>query len=134
MKSTYLPPIIDTFALIVDFVVFGLAKVVWLLYIGLSYFFALFLFYFLLFHTLSAICIRSLYFVTQPVLRSKLTKLVKKNEYAVIFIGAGIIESIGHQAVGVVTNSIYKISLHFFPSLVFLVFALIGFVAIIIMR
>jgi hypothetical protein len=67
------------------------------------------------------------------VLRSKVTKLVKKNEYAIIFVGAGIIESIGHQAVGVLSNSIYKLSLNFFSGLVFLVFAAIGLVAIIIM-
>jgi hypothetical protein len=68
------------------------------------------------------------------VLRSKATKLVKENEYAVVFIGAGIIESIGHQAVGIISNNIYKATLHFFPGLVFIVFALLGLVAIIIMR
>jgi hypothetical protein len=67
------------------------------------------------------------------VLRSKVTKLVAKNEFAIVFIGAGIIESIGHQAVGFVSTNIYKASVHFFPGLVFLVFALIGLVAIVIM-
>jgi hypothetical protein len=38
MDSTYLPPIIGALALAVDLVVFGLAKVVWLLYIGKSLF------------------------------------------------------------------------------------------------
>jgi hypothetical protein len=44
MDSTYLPPIIGAFALSVALVIFGLSKVVWLLYIGLSFFSASFLF------------------------------------------------------------------------------------------
>jgi hypothetical protein len=67
------------------------------------------------------------------VLRSKVTKLVAENEFAIVFIGMGIIESIGHQAVGIVSTNIYKASLHFFPGLVFLVFALICLVPIVIM-
>jgi hypothetical protein len=67
------------------------------------------------------------------VLRSKVTKLVAENEFAIVFIGAGTIESIGHQAMGIVSNNIYKASLHFFPGLVFVVFALICIVAIVIM-
>jgi hypothetical protein len=59
--------------------------------------------------------------------------IAQKNEYAIVFLGVGIIESTGHQAVGVISNTIYKMSLHFFPGLVFLVFALIGLVAITIM-
>jgi hypothetical protein len=38
MDTTYLPPIIGTLALAVDLSIFGLAKVVWLLYAGLSFF------------------------------------------------------------------------------------------------
>jgi hypothetical protein len=86
-----------------------------------------------IFYIFSALCIGSLYFVAQPVLRSKVTKLVRKNEYAVVFIAVGIIESTGHQAVGLLSNTIYKVSLHFFPGLVFLVFALAGLTAIAIM-
>jgi hypothetical protein len=67
------------------------------------------------------------------VLRSKVTKLVVENEFAIVFLGVGIIESIGHQAVGIVSNNIYKASLHFFPGLVFFVFALISVVPIVIM-
>ena len=81
----------------------------------------------------SAVCIGSLYFITQPVLRSKLVQLVQKNEYAIVFIAVGIIESVGHQAVGLLSNTIYKASLQFFPGLVFLVFMLFGFMAIVIM-
>jgi hypothetical protein len=103
---------------------FGYSTSVWVFFLLHSYF---------VFHTLSAVCIGGLYSVTQPVLRSKITKLVKENEYATVFIGAGVIESIGHQAVGIVTNNIYKVSLNFFPGLTFIVFALISLVAIIIM-
>jgi hypothetical protein len=38
MDSTFLPPIIGALALAVRLIVFGLAKVVWLLYTGLSFF------------------------------------------------------------------------------------------------
>jgi hypothetical protein len=38
IDRTYLPPIIGALALIADLVVFGLAKVVWLVYIGLNFF------------------------------------------------------------------------------------------------
>jgi hypothetical protein len=60
------------------------------------------------------------------VLRTKLTRLIEINEYAIVFIGAGIIETVGHSLVGVAANSIYNASLKFFPGLVFLVFAVTG--------
>jgi hypothetical protein len=53
---------------------FSVAKRVWLFYI--------------------AACVGSLFFISLSVLRTKLTKLVEINEYAVIFIAAGIIETI----------------------------------------
>jgi hypothetical protein len=37
MESTYLPSIIGALALIVDLIFFGLAKVVWLLYVGMNF-------------------------------------------------------------------------------------------------
>lgn len=58
-----------------------------------------------------------------PILRAKLTKLVEISEYPVIFIVAGIVETIGHQAMSVLTNEIYEATLHFFPALIFLIFA-----------
>jgi hypothetical protein len=73
-----------------------------------------------------AVCIGSLFFITMPVLRTKLTEVIEANEYAILFIGAGIIDTIGGSVVGVVANSIYNASLNFFPGLIFLVFALIG--------
>jgi hypothetical protein len=56
------------------------------------------------------------------------------NEYAIVFIGAGIVEAIGHSLVGVAANGIYNASLNFFPGLVFLVFAVTGLVPIAMMR
>jgi hypothetical protein len=61
-----------------------------------------------------------------PVLRTKLTSVIEMNEYAIVFIGAGIIETIGHSAVAAAANSIYNASLNFFPGLIFLVFAVTG--------
>jgi hypothetical protein len=69
-----------------------------------------------------------------PILRTKLTLLVEKNEYAVVFIGAGIIETLGHSAVGAAANRIYNASLDFFPGLIFLIFAATGLVPIAMMR
>jgi len=48
------------------------------------------------------------------------------NEYALVFIAAGIIETVGHQALGAVANGIYNATLQFFPGLVFLIFASTG--------
>jgi hypothetical protein len=68
-----------------------------------------------------------------PVLRTKLTRLIEVNEYAIVFIAAGIIEVLGHSAVGVAANSIYNASLSFFPGLIFLVSAVGGLFPIAIM-
>src|SRR4051794_32046518 len=73
-----------------------------------------------------AACIGSLFFITLPVLRTKLTRLIEINEYAIVFIGAGIIETVGLSVVGAVSNSIYKASINFFPGLIFMVFAFLG--------
>ncbi len=59
--------------------------------------------------------------------------MVEINEYAVVFIAAGIIETVGHNAVGVIANDIYKSSVKFFPGLIFLIFAIVGIFPLIIM-
>jgi len=59
--------------------------------------------------------------------------LVEINEYAIVFIAAGILETVGYNAVGVIANDIYKSSVKFFPGLVFLVFAIVGVFPLIIM-
>ncbi len=78
--------------------------------------------FFVLFFLVGAL-IGSLSFIIMPVLRTKLTNVVESNEYAIIFIGAGIIDTLGHSAVSAAANSIYNASLNFFPGLVFVVFA-----------
>ena len=107
----------------------------WLLYIGkvtsiitCSLTFGFFLL------VLLAVCIGGLFFITLPVLRTKLTRLVEANEYAVVFIAAGIVETTGHHAVGALANAIYRASLQVFPGLVFLVFAATGLFPLAIMR
>lgn len=68
-----------------------------------------------------------------PVLRTKLIRLIAVNEYAIVFIGAGIVETLGRSGVGAAANAIYNASLNFFPGLIFMVFALIGLFPIAIM-
>ncbi len=105
----YLLPLLGSMGL----TLFSVAKRVWLFYI--------------------AACVGSLFFISLSVLRTKLRKLVEINEYTVVFIGAGIIETIGHNAVGVVANDIYKSSVRFFPGLMFVVFAIVWVFPLIIM-
>jgi PCFT/HCP family folate transporter-like MFS transporter 1/3 len=111
--KTYILPLLGSIALIIGLSIFSFVKQIWLLYL--------------------AACIGSLFFISLPVLRTKLTKLVEINEYAVVFIAAGIIETVGHNAVGVIANDIYKSSVKFFPGLVFLIFAIVGVFPLIIM-
>ena len=65
-----------------------------------------------------------------PVLRSKLTQAIEVNEYAVVFIASGIIESVGRDAVSAAANGIYRASLNFFPGLVFIISSAISLFAI----
>jgi len=134
LKDTYLLPFLGSLALIVGLILFGIAKKAWLLYVGKVIVIIISLFAFCCFSLiLLAACIGSLFFVTLPVLRTKLTKQVEVNEYAIIFIAAGMVETIGHDAIGAVANSIYKASLKFFPGLVFVVFASTGVIPLSIM-
>lgn len=77
--------------------------------------------------------IGSLFFITMPVLRSKLSRLVEPSEYAIVFIAAAFIEAGGDKAMDVVSNAIYNASLHYWPGLVFFVLALIGIFPLLIM-
>jgi len=65
-----------------------------------SFFFS-FVFLFLL-----AVFIGCLFFVVMAVLRSQLTKLVDQNEYALVFIATGIVETIGSYVLGIISNEI----------------------------
>ena len=135
LNDSYFLPLIGSFAFTSGLILFSVAKKIWLLYIGrvtAVIIYSLIFGFFLL--VLLAVCIGSLFFITLPVLRTKLTRLVEANEYAVVFIAAGIVETTGHHAVGALANAIYRASLHVFPGLVFLVFATTGLFPLAIMR
>ena len=72
------------------------------------------------------VCIGGINYVTSPIIRSRITKLVEPDEYAVIFIFASIFESAGYFAISAVSNEIYRLSFTFDSGLVFLVLATIG--------
>jgi hypothetical protein len=67
------------------------------------------------------------------VLRTKLTRTLEANEYAIAFIGAGVVETVGHSVVSAAANAIYNASLSFFPGLIFLIFAITGVIPIALM-
>ncbi|CAF1194036.1 unnamed protein product [Adineta ricciae] len=113
LDKSYSLPIIGLLALVGDLLLFGLAKSNWLLYMGAF--------------------IGSFFFITMPILRSKLSRLVEPHEYAIVFIAAAFIEAGGDKAMEAVSNAIYNASLHFLPGLVFLVLALLGLFPLLIM-
>jgi hypothetical protein len=131
LNKTYLLSVLGSLAVIVNLVIVSVARAVWLLYIGkMILILILSLVYCWSFFIFIAVCIGSLFFIVMPLLRTKLTGLIEMNEYAIVFIGAGVVETVGHSIMDVIGNSIYKASINFFPGLVFLVFALTGFIPI----
>lgn len=74
-----------------------------------------------------------MFFITMPVLRSKLSRLVQPSEYAIVFIAAAFIEAGGDKGIEAVSNAIYNASIQFLPGLVFLVLAVTGLVPLLIM-
>ena len=60
-----------------------------------------------LFHFI-AVCIRDLSFITSPVLRAKLTTMIKASEYTVAFFGARIIQMIVFAFVSAAANRIHN--------------------------
>ncbi len=106
-------PMLGTLAFMTQFVLYGLANQVWMIYL--------------------AVCIGSLFLVLIPILRARITKLVEPNEYAVVFILASIFESGGSYAIAAMANEIYRVSFIFYSGLAFFVFALFGGAAIILM-
>lgn len=89
-----------------QFVLLGFTKDVWLLYLS--------------------VCIGAMFFVTTPIIRSRITKLVEPNEYAVVFILASIFESAGFYAISALVNEIYRLSLSFDSGFVYFLLAVIG--------
>jgi hypothetical protein len=135
LDRTYLAAILGSFSVIINLIIVGLAKRIWLLYIGEDdlEFYLNYLYIVVFLFILVAASIGSLFFITLPVLRTKLIRQIEMNEYAIVFIGAGIIETVGISVVGAVANSIYKASINFFPGLIFIIFASIGLCPIAIM-
>jgi PCFT/HCP family folate transporter-like MFS transporter 1/3 len=103
-------PMLGCLALMAQLILFGIATEVWMLYL--------------------AVCVGAVFNVLSPVIRSRITKLVEPNEYAVVFILAMIVESGGYYAISALGNEIYAVSITFLPGLVNFVFAMVGVLAI----
>jgi hypothetical protein len=108
-----LMPVIGSLTYMTQLVLFGFANEVWMIYL--------------------AVCIGAFYNVLIPVIRSRITKSVKPNEYAVVFILASVFESGGSYAISALANEIYRESLTFYSGLVFFVFIMFGTMAIILL-
>ncbi|CAF1214988.1 unnamed protein product [Rotaria sordida] len=106
--NSLLLPFIGIFTYIIHLVLFGLAHVVWFLYL--------------------AVFIGCLFFVVMAVLRSLLTKLVNDTEFALVFIATGIVETIGSYVVGIVTNAIYAQTIEIYPGIIFFILSAIGLI------
>ncbi|UJR25830.1 hypothetical protein I4U23_007180 [Adineta vaga] len=103
-------PALGCLAYMIQLFLFGIAQSVWILYLAVS--------------------IGAFQNVLVPVVRSRITKLVEPDEYAVVFILASVFESGGFYAVSAFANEIYRVSLTFYPGLVYFVFASVGILAI----
>jgi PCFT/HCP family folate transporter-like MFS transporter 1/3 len=99
-------PMIGCLCYMTQFLFLGLSNRLWMLYLG--------------------VCIGAIFFVTSPVIRSRISKLVEPTEYAVVFILASIFESAGYYAISAASNEIYRLSLSFDDGFIFFVLALIG--------
>ncbi|CAF5216458.1 unnamed protein product, partial [Rotaria magnacalcarata] len=75
----------------------------------------------------------SIFFVTTPIIRSRISKLVEPNEYAVVFILASIFESAGYYAISAFANEIYRLSLSFDSGFVFFILAFVGILPLVFM-
>ncbi|CAF0912704.1 unnamed protein product [Didymodactylos carnosus] len=126
-SDSFLIPMTGVITFMIQLVLFGIARSTWLLYLGVkeeSLFsikqLKLTLFFF------AAVCIGAVFRVTCGVLRSRITKVVEPNEYAVVFVFAGIFESAGSYALSAMCNAIYNATIHTDPGFVFVVIAGVG--------
>jgi hypothetical protein len=71
-----------------------------------------------------SVCIGAIFFVTTPIIRSRISKLVEPTEYAVVFILASIFESAGYYAISAGSNEVYRLSLSFDSGLIFFCFSI----------
>lgn len=104
--DTLFIPMLGCLCYMAQFLILAITKHVWLLYLG--------------------VCIGSIFFVTTPIIRSRISKLVEPNEYAVVFILASIFESAGYYAISAVVNEIYRLTLSFDSSFIFFILAFLG--------
>ena len=99
-------PMIGCLCYMTQFVLLGIAEEDWMLYLS--------------------VCIGAIFFVTTPIIRSRISKIVEPNEYAVVFILASIFESAGYYAISAGANEIYRVSISFDSGLIFFILAVIG--------
>lgn len=60
--------------------------------------------------------------------------MIETDEYATAFIGAGIVQMIVFAFISAAANGIYNATVNFFPGLIFLIFAGVELLPILIMR
>lgn len=106
-------PALGCLAYMAQLILFGVAQSVWMIYV--------------------AVCVGAVFSVLTPVIRSRITKLVEPDEYAVVFILASVFESGGYYAISAIANEIYRVSLTFYPGLVYFVLAMVGGLTIMLM-
>ncbi|CAF0803262.1 unnamed protein product [Rotaria sordida] len=106
-------PMLGCLAYITQLILFGIAPKNWILHLAAG--------------------IGGILYVLIPIIRSRITKLVEPDEYAVVFILASVVESGGYYAISALTNEIYQLSLSFYPGLVFFCLAIVGVITIILM-
>jgi len=106
-------PILGCLSYMAQFILLGFAEEIWLLYL--------------------AVCIGAIFFVTSPVIRSRISKLVEPNEYAVVFILASIFESAGYYAISAGSNEIYRLSIYFDSGFIFFILAFVGLLPLFLM-
>lgn len=99
-------PIVGCICYMIQFILLGITSEIWLLYL--------------------AVCIGAIFFVTSPIIRSRISKLVEPTEYAVVFILASIFESAGFYAISAGSNEIYRLTISFDSGFVFFVLAFVG--------
>ena len=105
--------VLGSLAYMAQLILLGLATKVWMVYL--------------------ALCIGAVYSVLAPIIRARVTKLVERSEYALVFILASIFESGGGFATNALGNEIYRVSLLFCPGLIFFVFTLFGCLGILLL-
>ncbi|CAF1399669.1 unnamed protein product, partial [Didymodactylos carnosus] len=111
--NTLTMPVIGCLAFMIHLIIVGLAKVKWLFYV--------------------AVCTGSSFYVTLSILRSKVTNVVNDNEFALVFIATGLVESVGTYLIAVGANFIYNITIHIYPATIFFISCGMGIIPLILL-